>query len=148
MFSLKRILSLGSISILLLSGLLFVAHAKLASAATASCTNVTVVNNKNGAESEIPSIGLNTSEFDCELGVGNQSAAVTWLQKTLNTCYSQGLNVDGDYGSATQQAVENVQAIVGVPVDGIYGPVTGNAMKWKTFLGGPTNLCSHVDVTL
>ena len=50
----------------------------------------------------------------------------TWLNKT----YKAGLNVDGDYGPKTKEALIKVlQKSLGVNDDGIYGPKTNSAIK-------------------
>lgn len=45
----------------------------------------------------MPTVGANTHNDNCLLGVGNDSAAVWWLQVDLNHCYGQHLAVDGIY---------------------------------------------------
>jgi hypothetical protein len=83
---------------------------------------------------QLPSVGYNTAAIDCVLGYGNVNAGVFVLQNALKTCYGQNIAVDGVYGSATVNAVENVQAWEGVPVDGVYGPTTRQAMNWPRFI--------------
>jgi peptidoglycan hydrolase-like protein with peptidoglycan-binding domain len=43
------------------------------------------------------------------------------LQSLLNTKAGQGLVIDGAFGPRTDRAVRNVQAFLGLAVDGIVG---------------------------
>jgi peptidoglycan hydrolase-like protein with peptidoglycan-binding domain len=99
--------------------------------AQASCTGATLYVNAKGIHVWIPTIGDETSADNCELGVGNDSSAVYWLQYSLNTCYGAGLALDGDYGPLTEAAVRHAQGLAGIPQDGIYGPVTRQHIKWS-----------------
>jgi peptidoglycan hydrolase-like protein with peptidoglycan-binding domain len=88
---------------------------------------------------EIPSVGNGTAATDCQLARGDSSAAVRVLQRAINSCYGQGLAVDGVFGPATERAVRNVQNFhringsPGVVVDGIYGPQTRSVMVFPKF---------------
>lgn len=70
----------------------------------------------------------------------NASYAVTILQNTINTCYARVLQakglpllrVDGSFGDRTYTALRAVQEHHRISVDGVYGPQTGNAMRWVT----------------
>jgi peptidoglycan hydrolase-like protein with peptidoglycan-binding domain len=79
----------------------------------------------------VPTVGNNTWQPACQLASGNDSSAVEVLQLTLNSCYGAALTNDGDFGPATRAAVEAMQADIGVSVDGIYGPNTRTAMKFR-----------------
>jgi murein L,D-transpeptidase YcbB/YkuD len=68
---------------------------------------------------------------DCLLYPGAPYAPVRALQETLNTCYSAGLVLDGIYGPLTTNAVKRAQAMSGLPQTGTWGPPTGNAMTWR-----------------
>lgn len=46
------------------------------------------------------------------------------LQHALNAIFDAGLKEDGYYGELTEKAVERVQDLGGLVVDGIYGPKT------------------------
>ncbi|MFL0197062.1 peptidoglycan-binding protein [Clostridium sp. WILCCON 0269] len=50
------------------------------------------------------------------------------IQSTLNLYFGAGLAEDGIYGKLTTESVKNVQKILGVNVDGIFGAVTANAL--------------------
>jgi murein L,D-transpeptidase YcbB/YkuD len=104
--------------------------AAMPASAQASCTDVSGFTDVKGYEAVIPTIGYQTHQDNCELGVGNDSYAVVALQETLNDCYGQHLTVDGDYGPLTEAAVKVAQRDAGVTQDGVYGPQTRNAIKW------------------
>jgi hypothetical protein len=73
------------------------------------------------------------SNTTCILGNGNQGSAVKAVQEAMNLSAngSQGLKVDGIWGTKTTSAMANVQSRVGArPVDGVYGPVTRDKMYW------------------
>jgi len=101
--------------------------------AQASCTGSSGYTDVKGYGVLVPTIGNNTHQDNCELGLGNDSQAVVALQETLDGCYGQHLAVDGDYGPLTQAAVEVAQRDAHVTVDGIYGPQTRNAINWWDF---------------
>jgi putative chitinase len=64
---------------------------------------------------------------------------VEWLQEALNDLGADpALVVDGRYGSATRKAVKDFQAVAGIGVDGVAGPVTKAAIKLRldTIRGG------------
>ncbi len=116
----------------------------LTSASTAgaavSCTGYSAFKGAGGNYMLIPTVGSATFKDNCELGVGNDSNAVLILQETLNSCYGAHLALDSDYGPLTKAAVEHAQSVVGVTVDGIYGPVTRDHIKWLDFAGGCAKL--------
>ncbi|MBU9727126.1 peptidoglycan-binding domain-containing protein [Diplocloster modestus] len=47
-----------------------------------------------------------------------------WAQKRLNELSSAGLEEDGEYGPATENAVEKRQRTAGLKADGLCGPKT------------------------
>lgn len=51
------------------------------------------------------------------------------LQKALNKLLGARLNVDGDAGPITTEAVRKFQARNGLKVDGIVGPKTSTALE-------------------
>jgi peptidoglycan hydrolase-like protein with peptidoglycan-binding domain len=119
---------------------LILASPGLANASTASCTGFSAFQLVNGAgdgNTDVPTVGTNTFQVACQLAETNDSSAVTVLQQTLNACYGDDLAEDGDFGPATQAAVEAMQADIGVSVDGIYGPNTRTAMKFRPTEGSP-----------
>jgi peptidoglycan hydrolase-like protein with peptidoglycan-binding domain len=105
--------------------------------AAAFCDSTSLVagtDNVGAVLLRVPTVGTGTGDDNCNLEVGDSSTAVARLQIALNSfCnLSAGLQVDGNYGPLTQQAVRNVQSHYNVHVDGEYGPVTGKAMFWPT----------------
>lgn len=66
-----------------------------------------------------------------ELGVSGDH--VKRLQSFLNDRYKMGLDVDGDYGPLTRDAVRAFQSSVGVDNDGIVGPITLAKLKANGF---------------
>ncbi len=109
--------------------------------AQSSCTNGSGFQNTKGFPVTVPSVGEETHQANCDLGEGNINAGVSFLQEDLNLCYKSGLALDGDFGPATEAALKHVQSIIGVTVDGVYGPNTRNAMQWG--VDGPTS-CSKL----
>jgi peptidoglycan hydrolase-like protein with peptidoglycan-binding domain len=49
---------------------------------------------------------------------------VRYVQRVCNVLVSAGLDVDGMYGPLTGAAVKKLQAKIGITVDGIYGKLT------------------------
>lgn len=85
--------------------------------------------------------GASTPENDDELGIpyprpsgnpllstGSRGSGVSWLQTALNKVNNAGLDVDGQFGSGTKQAVINFQKANGLEADGIAGPATVNKL--------------------
>src|SRR4030088_485626 len=60
--------------------------------ALGSCTGSSWHFDDAGGVVRIPSIGNDTANFECLLGVGNVSPAVGDLQIALNFCYGAGLS--------------------------------------------------------
>ena len=50
--------------------------------------------------------------------------SMEWVQESLNKLQDAGLEVDGDYGPATAQAIKEFQTEYGITPDGWAGPVT------------------------
>src|SRR5215467_14276685 len=76
-----------------------------AALAQASCAGTT--NHVHGNfEAAIPSTTNGSGNFDCIDGIGNSGPAVREIQTSLNHCYHQNLNVDGQYGRATSNAMK------------------------------------------
>jgi peptidoglycan hydrolase-like protein with peptidoglycan-binding domain len=62
-----------------------------------------------------------------EEGTGCVNALIhdtKWIQSSLNAVYGAGLDVDGNFGTATQCAVIAFQLDHGLKPDGIVGPLT------------------------
>lgn len=69
-----------------------------------------------------------TSSVDCVMGLHADSSAVGRLQRTMNVCYGEHLEVDNDFGPLTEAALVRTQKKAGTPADGVYGPNTRKAM--------------------
>lgn len=116
------------------------------------------VKNVNNNSSVVPSwISATHRSLDCHLYKGTSGNGVRQLQLTLNECYgprhlsggvkkfSTALVVDGQFGSATEAALEAVQSYIGVTADGSYGPATRAKMKARSN-SGPGNWCMYLKV--
>src|SRR5262249_27056164 len=109
------------------------------SAVTPTCAGTSL---RTGATTgdlmRVPTVGNATpNQFDCILGPGDSSTAVSRLQIDLNFCNAAGLKVDGIYGINTTNAVKAMQRLERVTVDGVYGPMTidggpGGAFPYET----------------
>ncbi|HET6951652.1 MAG TPA: peptidoglycan-binding domain-containing protein [Acidimicrobiales bacterium] len=85
-----------------------------------------------------------TGARDCEMESGEGGVPVRALQNALATCYGQQIEVDGEFGDATEDAVEAAQSLHGLPVDGAYGPATGDVLLWPTVSAdGATSCVTH-----
>lgn len=108
-------------------------HSAVPANAAVSCDSHAPVDNLKHLPVELPAY-LQSNDiytFNCELGQGNDSSAVYWLQWSLNQCYGRKLALDSDYGPATAAAVRYAQSKSGDPdVDGVYGPQTEAYMQW------------------
>ena len=113
--------------------------------AAASCTSYTTfygVESSGYWTQQLPTVGFDTANVNCVLGVGNRGSAVQTLQHALNVCYvpydfKPVLKEDGIYGTKTQAAVKAVQSAIGIPHDGVYGPQTRSHLNWpSTWSGG------------
>lgn len=115
--------------------------------AEAACTSYTNVYVGGTYYLHVPSLGTDSWNFNCVVVRGHKGWPVLVLQESLNACYGQGLVEDGDFGGNTERAVRNVQAIIGVPVDGRAGPITRKAMLWQAYDhgngGAHTGWCTH-----
>jgi peptidoglycan hydrolase-like protein with peptidoglycan-binding domain len=118
--------------------------------AAVSCTGTSLVPDTGGlVQVRVPTVGNGTGNVNCQLGLGNQSVAVSRLQIALNQCDSHEfdpplLAVDGDYGQLTQDAVADTQASLHISVDGIYGPQTRRTMAWPV-AGSSGGICAFVN---
>lgn len=102
--------------------------------ALATCDDYTIFSYNTSYRVFIPSIGHATAATNCTLALGSSGAGVYVLQDALRRCYGQNIAQDAQYGSATRQAVKNVQAFHGLSADGVYGPNTRNAMAFAKYL--------------
>jgi peptidoglycan hydrolase-like protein with peptidoglycan-binding domain len=86
----------------------------------------------------MPTLGDDTGNVNCSLGLNNHSDAVLILQINLNDCYWSGsstrghasafspaLKEDSDFGPKTKAALKAAQTTVpSISHDGMYGPQT------------------------
>ena len=101
-----------------------------ASAAT-SCTAESQFTDSDAQHVWIPTVGRQTYNADCQLGLGNDNDAVLTLQNDLNACYPHdGVQTDGIFGQETMTALKAVQRILGITADGVYGPQTRDHIHW------------------
>jgi peptidoglycan hydrolase-like protein with peptidoglycan-binding domain len=101
-----------------------------ASAASPTCTGASGVIGTGGVAVNVPSIGNDTGNINCLLGVGNSGSAVALLQFHINACNGLSIARDGIFGPQTRTAVEIIQRIHQIAVDGVYGPQTREHMLW------------------
>jgi peptidoglycan hydrolase-like protein with peptidoglycan-binding domain len=129
-----RRVMLSAASMLVAASGITVASAPQAGA-TASCTSNSSFTDSVGHQVFIPTIGSQTHQDNCQLGLGNDNNGVASLQYALNGCYAAKLTVDGNYGPLTEAAVKHAQSVEHITVDGIYGPQTRDHIKWDDILG-------------
>lgn len=109
--------------------------AQAATTAAPNCTKVKSAYVGNGWYLNTPGYDATSgSHFNCYLEVGDNNAAVRWLQYTIAYCYDDGgIAVDGRYGPQTRDRVKIVQRLGGAPRTGVYGPITRKAMYWRLY---------------
>ncbi|GAB3805398.1 peptidoglycan-binding domain-containing protein [Micromonospora zhanjiangensis] len=87
-----------------------------------------------GATAWIPAYVTGSINFNCLLTRGDHNSGVGELQRTLQGIYGQNLGpngVDNDFGGYTRTALRNVQAALGISVDGEYGPQSRDHICWR-----------------
>lgn len=68
------------------------------------------------------------------LKLNDDGDVVKYIQGTLNSYFGARLAEDGVYGKLTKEAVENVQRILRVKIDGIFGYKTAKAVLKYTLV--------------
>ena len=129
----RRIALASTMVLITTSGITGITLAAAAPAsAQPSCTNSTsfLVNPAPKTTVNIPTVGAQTGQDNCELGVGNDNPGVGVLQRNLNSCHGAHLALDDDYGQATKAAVVAAQRAAHITADGIYGPQTRDHISW------------------
>ncbi|WP_243659751.1 peptidoglycan-binding protein [Streptomyces sp. BK205] len=92
-------------------------------AATAAMVSAGIVLGAGPASAAPAPVRLTSASCPAEIVQGQTSGCVTELQNLLNT-HGAGLQVDGQFGSATLYAVREYQAATAIAVDGRVGPAT------------------------
>jgi peptidoglycan hydrolase-like protein with peptidoglycan-binding domain len=122
-------------AVLLAAALGIVVSPAAGASALGPCTGTSEHLDDAGATARVPTIGNNTPNFDCLLGVGNVGPAVGDLQMALNSCNGAALSVDNDFGALTKAALQAAQRKVAVTPDGVYGPATRESLHWRDLVG-------------
>jgi hypothetical protein len=93
-----------------------------AAAALPRCTHLSIYG--ESVHINYPSVGAGTRQIDCKLSYGDHNWGVVALQQWLHFCGAPQVEIDGIYGPITRDAIIWVQATYGLTVDGVYGPQT------------------------
>jgi peptidoglycan hydrolase-like protein with peptidoglycan-binding domain len=137
----------GSAAVAVLGAGLVTLTAAPASAA-ATCSAAVTITTSSGASTHAVVPGVSGAPSwdpgECQLLQGNSGAGVKAMQRGLNSCYSAGLSIDGNFGPNTRAALIAVQKRIGVSADGIFGPKTRGAMHWMTFTDSGPQGCRYV----
>jgi murein L,D-transpeptidase YcbB/YkuD len=80
----------------------------------------------------VPAIYPSFTPYKCQLRRGDTGEAVHQLQNTLDMCYGERLITDGEFGPLTEAALKRAQSRAGTTPDGIYGPLTRNAIQHQS----------------
>ena len=75
----------------------------------------------------------------CYLRYGDRGEAVGQLKYHLAYCFGMKVGSSNVYDAATSNAIRHVQELYGLTVDGIYGPQTFKAMRWRLYASDTTN---------
>ncbi len=67
----------------------------------------------------------------CYLQYGDAGTAVLLLQDRITDCYGFSLQQTARFDAATKAALQRVQRLHGLTADGVYGPQTFKAMRWR-----------------
>ncbi|PMC76867.1 hydrolase [Brachybacterium sp. UMB0905] len=94
--------------------------------AQAQAPVATTIGSRSAAPAS-PTAAAPSQFVSLKLRYGSRGAAVTYLQKQLNSA-GANIAVDGVFGSATLRAVRSHQSSARIGVDGVVGPRTWNAL--------------------
>jgi peptidoglycan hydrolase-like protein with peptidoglycan-binding domain len=83
----------------------------------------------------------------CSMQQGHQGVDVSALQRSLRTCHSQFISIDGDFGPHTKEALVAVQQVLRITADGIYGAQTRRSIEFPS-ANDPTNIATCERVPL
>jgi Putative peptidoglycan binding domain len=141
-----RLFGLGWVVTLCLGVGGVVAAVPSAAASTPLCTGGAVVSRGSSGDLSVPVV-VATTNPTCLIGDGlvGSHAAVRSLQRAMAQCYpshlAPGFTVDGNWGPKTRQTLVNIQRVVSVSADGIYGPITRDHMNFPS--ADIANRCFH-----
>jgi murein L,D-transpeptidase YcbB/YkuD len=102
----------------------------------ARCTHLTIFPLSRGRHVNFPTIGTGTGATNCILSYGDHNWGVVALQQWLQFCGAPQVEVDGIYGPVTRDAITWAQATHGIKMDGVYGPQTRDILLKATFNNG------------
>lgn len=126
----KRFLLLASLALTLLAGVMFASHTLVSRTAFASGCN---------------SPAQNSWSNNCQTSEGNISNYVYAIQYALDIYASQGhdtcaqINIDGNFGPNTLNAVKCFQKAKNLAPDGVVGPLTWGKLQSTLFSNGTSN---------
>jgi hypothetical protein len=136
----KRLLTLVATAGLGIAGLAATAGTPADAAQPQAVSNCTTVQTRNtdGFKFYVPTSGGNPGR-NCQMSASSHSKTASTpvrnIQVHMNTCYPKGLgiiDVDGFFGTETYKKLRWVQGYEGIsPVDGIYGRLTHNGIKFS-----------------
>lgn len=96
-----------------------------------TCDGAVVVQTASGSATVPGAETFEQSSVECVIAEGSgDDEAVQALQEALVACNGQVVEVDGEYGPQTSEAVARVEEQNGLPVDGVYDTQTLDAMRW------------------
>lgn len=112
------------------------------STSLAECTSWTNIFKDGGAWwVQVPSVGYLTGQLDCTLQKGSsKSVPIQAFQTAISGCYPQIAEIGneltfGVFDANMEQAVKELQSLVGVTPDGTYGPAIRDAINWLHYDG-------------
>lgn len=135
----------------LLASVALVAAAVLVPTTSASATSSRVCAAAWGDSSNTaPDVPVNPGPYvpvgehytDCYMKRGITGTGVKALQRSLRICYGQtSVAIDGSFGPATEAALRNVQASLGISADGMYGNQSRDHLRFFSGYHGPIASC-------
>lgn len=107
--------------------------ADAAGAADPFCNHADRVAVGNGWSALVPTVVHRTGQMylRCYLKEGDAYHGVGVLQSQLAYCYGADLQGTSIFGTKTKAALQRAQRLQGITADGVYGPETLKALKWR-----------------
>ena len=134
-----------AITALAAGGIIATSTATAATTTDPFCDTTRAVSAGNGWSVFAPSARHRTGAVSqaCYLRYGDRGGGIDQLKYDLRFCYGIPLPANTVYDAATKAAVIKVQKLHGITADGIYGPQTFKAMRWRLFTdqGGNSQSC-------